>query len=216
MSKIFDYFSEMEIDISWYKKKRNNFSEPTNTNLQTLNTIIKNCKKCKLHETRINTVFGDGSTNAKVMIIGEAPGKDEDISGKPFVGRAGKLLTEILSSINLERKDIFITNTVKCRPPENRNPHDDEIKSCSGYLDEQIKLINPKVIVLLGKIAANRILNIDEPISNLRGKKYFIKENSIPIIVFYHPAYLLRSPLQKSKVWEDLKFMDNIIANHDC
>ena len=216
MSKIFDYFSDMEIDISWYKKKRNNFSEPTNTNLQTLNTIIKNCKKCKLHETRINTVFGDGSTNAKVMIIGEAPGKDEDISGKPFVGRAGKLLTEILSSINLERKDIFITNTVKCRPPENRNPHDDEIKSCSGYLDEQIKLINPKVIVLLGKIAANRILNIDEPISNLRGKKYFIKENNIPIIVFYHPAYLLRSPLQKSKVWEDLKFMDNIIANHDC
>ena len=204
----------MEIDISWYKK--NNFSQPANTNLQTLNTIIKNCKKCKLHETRINTVFGEGSTDAKVMIIGEAPGKDEDISGKPFVGRAGKLLTEILSSINLERKDIFITNTVKCRPPENRNPHDDEIKSCSGYLDEQIKLINPKVIVLLGKIAANRILNIDEPISNLRGKKYFIKENNIPIIVFYHPAYLLRSPLQKSKVWEDLKFMDNIITNHDC
>ena len=214
MSKIFDYFSEMEIDISWYKN--NNFSQPANTNLQTLDAVIKNCKKCKLHETRINTVFGDGSTNAKVMIIGEAPGKDEDISGKPFVGRAGKLLTEILSSINLERKDIFITNTVKCRPPENRNPHDDEIKSCSGYLDEQIKLINPKVIVLLGKIAANRILNIDEPISNLRGKKYFIKENNIPIIVFYHPAYLLRSPLQKSKVWEDLKFMDNIITNHDC
>ena len=206
----------MGIDVSWYKKKKNNFSEPANTNLQTLNTIIKNCKKCKLHETRINTVFGEGSTDAKVMIIGEAPGKDEDISGKPFVGRAGKLLTEILSSINLERKDIFITNTVKCRPPENRNPHDDEIKSCSGYLDEQIKLINPKVIVLLGKIAANRILNIDEPISNLRGKKYFIKENNIPIIVFYHPAYLLRSPLQKSKVWEDLKFMDNIITNHDC
>jgi len=206
----------MGIDVSWYKKKKNNFSEPANTNLQTLNTIIKNCKKCKLHETRINTVFGEGSANAKVMIIGEAPGKDEDISGKPFVGRAGKLLTEILSSINLERNDIFITNTVKCRPPENRNPHDDEIKSCSGYLDEQIKLINPKVIVLLGKIAANRILNIDEPISNLRGKKYFIKENNIPIIVFYHPAYLLRSPLQKSKVWEDLKFMDNIIANHDC
>jgi|TARA_B100000953_G_scaffold81742_1_gene66679 DNA polymerase len=206
----------MGIDVSWYKKKKNNFSEPANTNLQTLNTIIKNCKKCKLHETRINTVFGEGSANAKVMIIGEAPGKDEDISGKPFVGRAGKLLTEILSSINLERNDIFITNTVKCRPPENRNPHDDEIKSCSGYLDEQIKLINPKVIVLLGKIAANRILNIDEPISNLRGKKYFIKENNIPIIVFYHPAYLLRSPLQKSKVWEDLKFMDNIITNHDC
>ena len=206
----------MGINVSWYKKKKNNFSEPTNTNLQTLDTIIKNCKKCKLHETRINTVFGEGSTNAKVMIIGEAPGKDEDSSGKPFVGRAGKLLTEILSSIDLERKDIFITNTVKCRPPENRNPHDDEIKSCSGYLDEQIRLINPKVIVLLGKIAANRILNIDEPISNLRGKKYFIKENNIPIIVFYHPAYLLRSPLQKSKVWEDLKFMDNIIANHDC
>ena len=213
MSKIFDYFSEMEIDISWYKK--NNFSQPANTDLQTLDTIIKNCKKCKLHETRINTVFGDGSANAKVMIIGEAPGKDEDISGKPFVGRAGKLLTEILSSINLERKDIFITNTVKCRPPENRNPHDDEIISCSEYLDEQIRLINPKVIVLLGKIAANRILNIDEPISNLRGKKYFIKENNIPIIVFYHPAYLLRSPLQKSKVWEDLKFMENIITNHD-
>ena len=206
----------MEIDVSWYKKKKNNFSQPANTNLQTLNIIIKNCKKCKLHETRINTVFGEGSANAKVMIIGEAPGKDEDISGKPFVGRAGKLLTEILSSINLERKDIFITNTVKCRPPENRNPHDHEIKSCSGYLDEQIKLVNPKVIVLLGKIAANRILNIDEPISNLRGKKYFIKENNIPIIVFYHPAYLLRSPLQKSKAWEDLKFMDNIITNNDC
>ena len=203
----------MEIDVSWYKK--NNLLQPANTSLQNLKTIIKNCKKCKLHETRINTVFGDGSANAKVMIIGEAPGKDEDISGKPFVGRAGKLLTEILSSINLERKDIFITNTVKCRPPENRNPHDDEIISCSEYLDEQIRLINPKVIVLLGKIAANRILNIDEPISSLRGKKYFIKESNIPIIVFYHPAYLLRSPLQKSKVWEDLKFMENIITNHD-
>ena len=206
----------MEIDISWYKKKSNHFPQSSNINLQTLKKVIQNCKKCKLHETRINTVFGEGSTSAKIMIIGEAPGKDEDISGKPFVGRAGKLLTEILDSISIQRKDIFITNTVKCRPPENRNPHDDEIKSCSKYLDEQIKLINPKVIVLLGKVAANRILNIDEPMSELRGKKYFIKENNIPIIVFYHPAYLLRSPLQKSKVWEDLKFMNNIITNYDC
>tara|TARA_B100001778_G_scaffold56956_1_gene43972 strand:- start:9854 stop:10306 length:453 start_codon:yes stop_codon:yes gene_type:complete len=150
------------------------------------------------------------------MIIGEAPGREEDKAGKPFIGRAGKLLNSFLTSINLDRESIFITNTVKCRPPENRNPSEAEIQSCSGFLDRQIDIIKPKVLVLLGKIAANRLLNQDKPISELRLKKFFIEKYNIPIIVFYHPAYILRSPSQKTKVWDDLKFLKSIISSDDC
>ena len=183
-------------------------------NLIKLNNNVKFCKKCDLSLSRTNAVFGTGNNNAEIMIIGEAPGKDEDLKGVPFIGRAGKLLTEFLDSINLKRDSIFITNTVKCRPPENRNPEPQEINACSHYLDMQIKIIQPKVIILLGKIAANRMLNKNKSISELRGKKFFLKNYSIPIIVFYHPAYILRRPSQKPKVWQDLKFLQEILLSH--
>ena len=208
------YFPEMGIDISWYSKKKITPNIPEKDNLDDLDILVKKCKKCNLYKTRNNTVFGEGSHNSDIMIIGEAPGKEEDDSGKPFIGRAGKLLTEFLKSISLDRRSVFITNTVKCRPPENRNPEMTEIKSCSDYLDQQIAFIKPRVLVLLGKIAANRMLGEDKPISELRLKKFFIEKYDIPLIVFYHPAYILRSPLQKKKVWDDLQYLKTIIGSH--
>lgn len=208
------YFPEMGIDISWYSKKKITPNIPEKDNLDNLDILVKKCKKCNLYKTRNNTVFGEGSHNSDIMIIGEAPGKEEDDSGKPFIGRAGKLLTEFLKSISLDRRSVFITNTVKCRPPENRNPEMTEIKSCSDYLDQQIAFIKPRVLVLLGKIAANRMLGEDKPISELRLKKFFVEKYDIPLIVFYHPAYILRSPLQKKKVWDDLQYLKTIIGSH--
>ena len=140
-SLIYKYFLEMGIDVSWYSKKR---TIEDSSGLKTLNSIdqlVKDCQKCDLYKTRKNTVFGDGDTNSDVMIIGEAPGKEEDQAGKPFIGRAGKLLNEFLKSIGLNRDSIYIVNTVKCRPPENRDPEVSEIKACSDYLDQQISII---------------------------------------------------------------------------
>ena len=208
------YFPEMEIDIFWYSKKLAQNISAENNNLTSLDEIIKKCKKCNLHKTRKNTVFGEGDPGSNIMIIGEAPGREEDEIGRPFIGRAGKLLNEFLKSIGLNRDLVFIVNTIKCRPPENRDPETVEINACSDYLDQQINIIKPKVLVLLGKIAANRLLGEDIPMSELRLKKFFIDKYDIPIIVFYHPAYILRSPSQKKKVWDDLQYLKGIIDSN--
>ena len=208
------YFPEMEIDISWYSKKLTQNISSKNNNLASLDEIIKKCKKCNLHKTRQNTVFGEGDPDSNIMIIGEAPGREEDEAGRPFIGRAGKLLNEFLKSIDLNRDSVFIANTIKCRPPENRDPETAEINACSNYLDQQINFIKPKVLVLLGKVAANRLLGEDMPMSELRLKKFFIDKYDIPIIVFYHPAYILRSPSQKKKVWDDLQYLKGIIDSN--
>ena len=208
------YFPEMEIDISWYSKKLTQNISSKNNNLTSLDEIIKKCKKCNLHKTRQNTVFGEGDPDSNIMIIGEAPGREEDEAGRPFIGRAGKLLNEFLKSIDLNRDSVFIANTIKCRPPENRDPEAAEINACSNYLDQQINFIKPKVLVLLGKVAANRLLGEDMPMSELRLKKFFIDKYDIPIIVFYHPAYILRSPSQKKKVWDDLQYLKGIIDSN--
>ena len=213
-SMIKKYFPEMEIDISWYSKKLTQNISSKNNNLTSLDEIIKKCKKCNLHKTRQNTVFGEGDPDSNIMIIGEAPGREEDEAGRPFIGRAGKLLNEFLKSIDLNRDSVFIVNTIKCRPPENRDPEASEINACSDYLDQQINIIKPKVLVLLGKIAANRLLGEDMPMSELRLKKFFIDKYDIPIIVFYHPAYILRSPSQKKKVWDDLQYLKGIINSN--
>ncbi len=205
MSRRKELLSLMNIDVSWMRDEL--LSNYNQINIDELKLMAVNCHKCELSKTRNKVVFGKGSTNARIMIIGEAPGKDEDISGEPFVGRAGKLLTEILFSMNLTRENVYITNTVKCRPPENRNPSSNEISCCSGYLDQQITLISPSVIILLGKVAAERLMNTPEPMSSLRRKLHYYKDTDIPMLVFYHPAYLLRSPGEKSKVWEDILFM---------
>jgi len=208
------YFPEMEIDIFWYSKKLTQNISSKNNNLASLDEIIKKCKKCNLHKTRQNTVFGEGDPDSNIMIIGEAPGREEDEAGRPFIGRAGKLLNEFLKSIDLNRDSVFIANTIKCRPPENRDPETAEINACSNYLDQQINFIKPKVLVLLGKVAANRLLGEDMPMSELRLKKFFIDKYDIPIIVFYHPAYILRSPSQKKKVWDDLQYLKGIIDSN--
>ena len=172
-----------------------------------LDEKINKCKKCELHKTRKNFVFGTGNPNAKVAVIGEAPGADEDVQGKPFVGRAGKLLTDILKAINFERDEVFICNILKCRPPGNRNPLPDEIEKCEPYLHKQLKLINPDFILCVGAYAAQTLLKMKEPLGKMRGKifDYKLDEKIIKTVITYHPAALLRNPNWKKPTWEDVQ-----------
>lgn len=174
--------------------------------LQALKRIVATCTLCELHKTRTQTVFGTGSPTADWLIIGEAPGADEDRKGEPFVGRAGQLLTNMLRAIGLAREEVYIANILKCRPPKNRDPQQSEVACCRPYLQQQIDFIQPKIILALGRIAAQSLLNTDTPIGRMRGRKYTYEDTQIPVVATYHPAYLLRSPQQKRKAWEDLKF----------
>jgi DNA polymerase len=161
------------------------------------------CLACPLHATRSHAVFGSGNPEAQWMVIGEAPGEQEDLQGKPFVGRAGQLLTEMLRAIGLDReKDVFITNVLKSRPPGNRDPKPEEVAACEPFLKRQIEWIKPKIILSVGRISAQNLLKTDTPIGKLRGKVH--RYQGIPLVVTYHPAYLLRSPLEKRKAWDDL------------
>jgi len=171
--------------------------------LDNLNKLICNCTKCKLHLGRNKFVFGSGNPDADVMVIGEGPGAEEDKQGLPFVGRAGMLLTDMLKAIKFERDDVYIGNIVKCRPPENRAPLPDEMDTCLPYLIKQIELINPKLILCLGLIAAKGLLKRKESLTQLRGKIF--EYGSSKVIVTYHPAALLRNPHWKKPAWEDLK-----------
>jgi len=175
-----------------------------------LETQVSNCKKCQLHESRTQTVFGTGNRDADWLIIGEAPGADEDRQGEPFVGRAGKLLTEMLFAAGLQRADVYIANILKCRPPANRDPAPDEVACCHAYLQQQIALIQPHLILAVGRIAAHNLLQTDCQLGRLRGKVHHYGDTNIPVIVTYHPAYLLRSPLEKRKVWSDLQFAKDV------
>lgn len=170
------------------------------------------CTRCVLHKSRTQTVFGTGSENASWMIIGEAPGAEEDRRGEPFVGRAGKLLDEMLRAIGLQRSEVFIANILKCRPPNNRDPLQEEADHCRDHLEMQIDLLKPRVVVAVGRIAAQQLLKTDAPLGTLRGKTHSLRDGSLPLIVTYHPAYLLRSPSQKSKAWEDLCLARRIAA----
>jgi DNA polymerase len=178
--------------------------------LSALNADAQSCTKCGLHEGRNSVVFGVGNQNADLMFVGEAPGADEDKQGEPFVGRAGKLLTDIITAMKFTRNDVYIANVLKCRPPGNRNPAPNEVETCSPYLLRQIALIQPKVIVALGSFAAKMLLDTNIGISALRGKFHEFAlakqaESSVVIMPTYHPAYLLRSPNAKRDVWEDMK-----------
>lgn len=175
------------------------------SNWAQLKTSVARCAACSLCQARNKTVFGVGDENADWLCVGEAPGGEEDIKGEPFVGPAGKLLDNMLEAINLKRgKNIYITNVVKCRPPDNRNPGPTEAQQCEPYLTRQIELIRPKLIIALGKVAAQNLLNTGATIASLRGKLH--EYSGIPLIVTYHPAYLLRIQTDKAKVWEDLCF----------
>jgi len=175
----------------------------TTDNWDVLQAEVSNCTKCALCATRTQTVFGSGNKHADWMLVGEAPGQHEDEQGLPFVGNAGLLLTEMLRAIGLNREEVFITNILKCRPPNNRDPHADEVESCNNYLQRQQKLIQPKIILAVGRIAAQTLLKTDAPLAKLRGKVHTF--NNTPVVVVYHPAYLLRSLSEKRKAWLDLQ-----------
>lgn len=172
-----------------------------------LNENICNCKKCHLEKTRTNFVFGVGNPNSDVVIVGEAPGRDEDLQGKPFVGRAGQLLTDILKAINFTREDVYICNILKCRPPENRNPLPEEIVKCEPYLMKQLELIKPRLILCVGTFAGQTLLKSKEPLGKMRGRffDFNIGEIKAKLLVTYHPAALLRNPHWKKPTWEDVK-----------
>ena len=178
--------------------------------LENLKTETAGCQKCSLSKTRTNLVFGVGNHKADLMFVGEAPGRDEDMQGEPFVGRAGQLLTKIIEAIGFKRTDVYIANILKCRPPGNRNPLPEEIVLCTPYLIKQIDIIKPKVLCALGTFAAQTLLNTKAPVGTLRGR--FHEYQGIPMMVTFHPAYLLRNPNDKAKVWEDMKQVRDFLA----
>ena len=162
------------------------------------------CTRCTLHETRNRVVFGSGNVKAKWLFVGEAPGREEDRLGEAFVGRAGQLLNSILFALGLDREDAYIANVLKCRPPDNRDPGGEEVAACEAFLHRQVELVQPLMIMALGRFAAQSLLKTTESIGQLRGRMHHYEPFRIPLIVTYHPAYLLRSPLAKRKVWSDL------------
>jgi DNA polymerase len=164
---------------------------------------LGDCRRCPLCDTRTNLVFGEGNLNAGLAFVGEAPGADEDIQARPFVGKAGQLLTRIIVAMGLQRQDVYICNILKCRPPENRNPRPEEIAACEPFLIRQLQAIQPKIICALGTFSAHTLLKTDVPISVLRGR--FHSYQGIPLMPTYHPAYLLRNPGAKKQVWEDVQ-----------
>jgi len=167
---------------------------------------VAGCMACDLCKTRTQTVFGVGNTRAEWLVIGEAPGGEEDRQGEPFVGRAGQLLNAMLMAIGLPRETVFIANILKCRPPGNRDPKPEEVSKCLPYLSNQIALLKPKIMLAVGRIAAQNLLATDAPLARLRGKLHHFGEANTPLVITYHPAYLLRTPVDKRKAWEDLKF----------
>jgi DNA polymerase len=187
-------------------------AEPSGDGWEALRVRVSGCTRCALHEGRTQTVFGVGNPEARLMIIGEAPGAEEDRRGEPFVGRAGKLLDEMLRSLGLGREDVFIANILKCRPPGNRDPRPEESAECRPYLRRQIALVAPRVILAVGRVAAQDLLESDEPIGRLRTRVHRYPEADIPVVVSYHPAYLLRSPGQKRKAWQDLCRARDLLA----
>ncbi len=173
--------------------------------LDALERQVADCRACELAETRTRTVFGVGNPRAAWMLVGEAPGAEEDRRGEPFVGRAGQLLNAMLAAAGRSREEVYIANVLKCRPPNNRDPLGEEVVQCAPYLHRQIRLVQPALIIALGRFAAQALLKTHDPIGRLRGRVHRHPETGVPLVVTYHPAYLLRSPLEKRKAWQDLK-----------
>ncbi|MCU0935058.1 MAG: uracil-DNA glycosylase [Gammaproteobacteria bacterium] len=172
---------------------------------ETLAERVRGCTACELAATRTQTVFGVGDRGAQWMLIGEAPGAEEDRQGLPFVGRAGQLLNAMLRAVGLSRDAVYIANILKCRPPNNRDPKPEEVAQCEGYLHRQVALLRPRVILCLGRVAAQNLLKVEAPLKALRGRTHVYGPSRTPVIVTYHPAYLLRNPVDKRRAWEDLR-----------
>jgi len=188
-----------------YAEQLGAYDESMDGQWQNLRQQVSVCTKCDLHQGRTQTVFGTGNVKAEWMLIGEAPGAEEDRQGKPFVGKAGQLLTAMLFAAGFEREQVFIANILKCRPPNNRDPLPGEVAACENYLKQQIEHIQPRIILALGRVAAQNLLKLDTPIGKMRGNIYEYPGLKIPVVVTYHPAYLLRSPREKRKSWQDLQ-----------
>jgi len=183
----------------------------TSTTWEALRKQALACTACALHKTRQNVVFGTGNQQAEVMVIGEAPGQHEDLQGEPFVGRAGQLLNNMVKAIGLDRESIYIANILKCRPPRNRDPELAEVQTCTPLLKQQIQLIQPKVILAVGRIAAHFLLNTDKTLGALRQQRHHYGDSHIPLYITYHPAYLLRNPIAKRKTLQDLQLLHQAI-----
>jgi uracil-DNA glycosylase len=177
-----------------------------------LQARVAACTRCALHTTRTQTVFGVGSREAQWLIVGEAPGAEEDARGEPFVGRAGQLLNSMLRAVGLAREQVYIANVLKCRPPGNRDPSSSEAAECLPYLEQQIALLKPKIMLAVGRISAQNLLRSDAPLGRLRQQVHRFGISHVPLIATYHPAYLLRTPTDKRKAWEDLKFAREVCA----
>ena len=195
------------------------FSQVTDGTWDQLKALLPDCHGCGLSETRTRTVFADGAPGCPIVMVGEAPGAEEDLQGKPFVGKSGQLLTKALESVGLQRgKDIAIINVLKCRPPHNRDPKPEEVAVCRHFLDRQLQLLAPKVLVLMGRPAASAVLGTDQAISRLRGKLFEIEVagKKVPVIVTYHPSYLLRNLADKEKCWHDLLFVKRTLKEAEA
>ena len=216
MSRRAEVLAEMGISPVWRLKSKPAVSNPPIPEIAPagwipLKAAVSGCVKCGLHKTRTQTVFGVGDENADWMLIGEAPGAEEDRLGDPFVGQAGKLLDNMLATIGLSRRaNVYIANVLKCRPPGNRNPTPEEVAQCSPHLLQQIELIKPKLIVAMGRFAAQTLLETSASIASLRGRVH--QYAGVPLIVTYHPAYLLRTLEDKAKTWEDLLFAKKVMS----
>lgn len=195
------------------RNAENSFSSSTLQTLEEVKKELGDCRRCKLHRTRHTIVFGEGDERARLMFIGEGPGYDEDLQGRPFVGKAGQLLTKIIESIHLQREEVYIANIIKCRPPQNRNPQPDEIERCYPFLMKQIQVIRPKIICALGTFAAQTLLNTNAKITALRGRVFDFA--GIKVLPTYHPAFLLRNPERKRDVWEDVKQISEWMAKEN-
>lgn len=185
------------------------FERKDSVTLLSLQKAVKNCRKCSLASTRRHVVFGEGNIKAQLVFVGEAPGEDEDIQGRPFVGRAGKLLDQMIDEAGMKREDVFICNVLKCRPPDNRDPLPEEIEACKGYLFSQLEIIKPRVICTIGKHAYNTLLGVDARITKVRG--ILTEYKGIPLLPTYHPSFLLRNPDRIREAWEDMAKLNQLI-----
>ncbi len=205
------YYKDVGItEVSKSKKTKQLKHKET---LEEIRADIGECTRCKLHLKRTHIVFGEGNPKAELMFIGEGPGHDEDVTGRPFVGRAGQLLTKIIEAMKLKREDVYICNIIKCRPPNNRAPEPDEVATCEGFLHRQIAVVGPKVIVCLGSVATQNLLKTERKISSFRGQ--WQDWQGIAVMPTYHPAFLLRNPAMKKEVWEDMKKVMELLKKGD-
>ena len=210
------YLQALGIDV-WRTRERPHAdapdrSTPPDRAWEALRVAVRECTKCPLHRTRTQPVLGVGDEHAEWLVVGEAPGAEEDRQGEPFVGRAGQLLNAMLRAIGLEREEVFIANVLKCRPPHNRDPAPLETSQCRPYLERQIALLSPRIMLAVGRISAQNLLKTDVPLGRLRGQVHHFGASRTPLVVTYHPAYLLRAPAEKRKAWEDLQFAREVCS----